>query len=603
MQTVSRLIQTFVPEHYALSLDIHREDRTFDGTVTINGASLHDGPIRVHAKTLVIDEVTIDGKVASYEMDKNDEVELVGKDVKAGNHTIVIGFSGTINDQMHGMYPCYFEHDGVKKELIATQFESHHAREVFPCIDEPSAKATFDVTLTTETGVTVLGNTPVKRQRTEDGKLVTAFERTPRMSSYLLAWVFGELHKKTAKTKRGVEVSVWSTVAQPIQSLDFALEFAAQATDFYEEYFGVEYPLAKCDHVALPDFSSGAMENWGLITYREVALLVDPKTSGVSSKHLVATVVAHELAHQWFGNLVTMKLWDDLWLNESFADFVEHIVVDALHPEWETWLDFTLGRGIAALRRDAIDGVQSVRVAVHHPDEITSLFDAAIVYGKGARLMKMLRSFVGEDAFRRGIGKYFKKFAYQNTEGDDLWEMLSEASGKDVAGFMHTWLTQPGYPLLRVEDDGLSQEQFFIGDHEPSDRLWPILLSPQPRNDLPEIFDKKHMKLTVYPDQRFNTDDTGHFITRYTGDHLHGLLEHVSDFSTIDRLTLLNDQSLLVRGRYESSTVLIDILEHYENETNDAVWGIMTHFGGASHPENPGPGDLFEKLAPIDLGE
>ncbi len=575
MQTVARLIQTFTPTHYNLSLTIEREQRIFNGTVTIEGIS-SGNEIRLHAKDLTIDSTVIDGHSATAIQADNDELVIAQDGLTAGAHIVAIGFSGTITDGMHGLYPCYFDHNGIKKELLATQFESHHAREVFPCIDEPEAKATFDVTLTTEHGITVLGNMPIKQQVVENKKLVTRFETTPRMSSYLLAWVTGELHKKSAVTDRGVKVNVWATVAQPAASLDFAVDIATRTIDFYEDYFGVDYPLAKCDHVALPDFSSGAMENWGLITYREVALLADPKTSGVSSKHFIATVIAHELAHQWFGNLVTMKWWDDLWLNESFADFVEHIAVDALHPEWDTWLDFILSRGIAALRRDAIDGVQSVHVDVRHPDEITTLFDGAIVYGKGARLMKMLRSFVGEDAFRHGLSDYFKKFAYQNTDGDDLWQALSDASGKDVASFMHAWITQPGYPVLQVKTDSLSQTQFFIGEHSPSTKLWPILLSPQPSNNLPVILDEFTVKLPIYPDQRFNIDDTGHFVTRYPSEHLHGLLEHVSDFSTIDRLTLLNDQSLLVRGRYEPSTVLIDLLEHYESETNDAVWSIMS---------------------------
>jgi len=576
MNTVARLITEFVPDNYNLSLHIDRKNRSFTGLVTILGQSLGDGSFRIHAKDLDIKSVSVDGREASFLPGKNDEMTIYRDDMIAGKRIVVISFAGTITDGMHGMYPCYFEHNETAEELIATQFESHHAREVFPCIDEPEAKATFDVTLTTEKHVTVLGNTPIKFQHEEDGQLVTRFQTTPRMSSYLLAWVYGKMHARRGQTKRGVDVSVWATPAQPLESLDFALDIATKTIDFYEEYFGVEYPLAKCDHVALPDFSSGAMENWGLITYREVALLVDPKSSGVSSKHFVASVIAHELAHQWFGNLVTMKWWDNLWLNESFADFVEHIAVDALHPEWDTWLDFILSRGIGALRRDAIDGVQSVQVEVHHPDEISSLFDGAIVYGKGARLMKMLRAFVGEDAFRRGLHDYFKKLAYSNTSGEDLWNCLSKASGKDVASFMNAWITRPGYPILEVSPDGLHQEQFFIGEHEESSKTWPIPLTAEPQNNLPEILEHKTLKIPIYNNQRFNREDTGHFVTRYAPEHLHNLLEHVEDYSTIDRLTLLNDQSLIVRGRYESSTVLIDLLKHYENETNDAVWSIMS---------------------------
>ena len=431
MNSVRRLTPLFTPSHYALSLDIDRTGRSFQGTVTINGEST-DENIILHAKDLNIATATIDGQRADFQATTNDELVLTAPGLSTGAHVVTVGFSGTITDQMHGMYPCYFDHDGQKKELIATQFESHHAREVFPCVDEPEAKATFDVTLTTEQGVTVLGNMPVSSQNEQEGRLVTSFERTPRMSSYLLAWAYGEMHRKTATTKSGVEVNIWATPAQKSESLEFALDIATRTIDFFDEYFGIPYPLPKSDHIALPDFSSGAMENWGLITYREIALLADPKTTSISAKRYIAMVVAHELSHQWFGNLVTMKWWNNLWLNESFANLMEYIAVDALHPEWNIWLDYSSSETIMALRRDALDGVQAVQTEVNHPDEISTLFDGAIVYAKGGRLLRMLQHYIGHEAFQTGLKSYFKKYAYQNTEGDDLWRELSAASGKDI---------------------------------------------------------------------------------------------------------------------------------------------------------------------------
>ena len=275
MQTSRRLTTHFLPEHYDLSLSIHRKDRTFSGTIDITGVARSDGSIWLHAKDLEITDCRVNDKLVDFVSGEDDEIELK-TDTKQNEHVrITIAFEGNITDQMHGMYPCYFQHEGSKKELIATQFESHHAREVFPCIDEPDAKATFDVTLTTEQGITVLGNMPIKAQRSLDNVLVTSFETTPRMSSYLLAWVCGEMHKKSAVTASGVEVNVWATPAQSTESLTFALDIATRTVDFFDDYFGIPYPLPKCDHVALPDFSSGAMENWGLITYREVALLAE----------------------------------------------------------------------------------------------------------------------------------------------------------------------------------------------------------------------------------------------------------------------------------------------------------------------------------------
>ena len=577
MQPVTRLYTQFIPHHYNIHWDLTKakEDRTISGTVTISGEQKSANTIRLHAHELTVKSVSVNNvPVSDFALDAEAD-ELVIPHHTPGQVTLAIEFNVALTDAMHGLYPCYFVHDGVRQELYATQFESHHAREAFPCIDEPEAKATFSVSITHDTRHVALSNMPVATTDARDHATLTTFDITPKMSSYLVAFVVGNIHKKSGKTKRGIEVNIWASPAQHANTFDFALESATQIIDFYEEYFGVDYPLAKCDHVALPDFSSGAMENWGLITYREVCLLADPKTTGPAGKHLIASVIAHELAHQWFGNLVTMEWWDYLWLNESFADFVEHIAIDALHPEWETWLDFILSRGIAALRRDAIEGVQSVQVTVKHPDEISTLFDGAIVYGKGARLMKMLRAFVGEDAFRAGLKEYFTTYAYGNTKGDDLWACLSKASGKDVGAFMNTWITQPGYPVVTVKPEGLSQTQFFIGEHKPSMQTWPVLLGAEPTGDAPEIMYDKELTVAVEPTQRFNSNDNGHFVTQYSPDHLKTLLSDIHSASTIDRLTLLNDQTLLVRGRYESSASLIDLLSFYEGETNDAVWDIM----------------------------
>lgn len=583
MHTVSRLIEQFSPTNYQLSLHLEREARTFNGIVTIHG-TVTPGikTISVHAKELNINSVTLDGKAATWTVGENDELAISHPDITAGDHIVVIDFSGKITDAMHGLYPCYYDHDGVKKELLATQFESHHAREVFPCIDEPEAKATFDVTLTTERDITVLGNMPVRQQDVQNDRLVTTFDTTPRMSTYLLAWVTGELHRKTATTKSGVEVNVWATPAQKPESLDFALDIASRTIDFFDEYFDTKYPLPKSDHIALPDFSSGAMENWGLITYREVALLADPATSSIDSKHYIAEVVAHELSHQWFGNLVTMKWWNNLWLNESFATLMAYIAVDHLHPEWSVWLDFATMESIMALRRDAIDGVQAVQVDVHHPDEISTLFDGAIVYAKGARLLRMLQQYIGHEAFQAGLKQYFAVHAYRNTEADDLWQALSNASGKDISGFMTTWISQSGYPVVSATQTGdqvhLSQQQFFVGPHQPSTKLWPIPLNST-CSEMPEILDSAEQTITRTHDTplRFNVGDTAHFITKYDDILLARLIAEIKagSLQPLDRLQLLNEQTLLARGEIIASANLVGLLDAYKDEEAESVWDII----------------------------
>lgn len=583
MQTVTRLIHTFVPDHYQLSVALDRLGRTFSGTVTVHGASVVGAEnIMLHAKDLVIHSATFDGKQAEFNLD-DQELTITHPDITEGDHTVVVGFSGEITDGMHGLYPCYYEHDGVKKELLATQFESHHAREAFPCIDEPEAKATFDVTLTTEEGVVVLGNMPVKDQRIENRQLVTQFETSPRMSSYLLAWVVGELQKKSAKTKSGVEVNIYATPAQEPASLDFALDIATRGIEFFDEYFDIPYPLPKSDHVALPDFSSGAMENWGLITYREIALLTDPKTGSLQTRQQAALTITHELSHQWFGNLVTMKWWNDLWLNESFANMMEYVCVDALEPDWHIWLDQATYEVVQALRRDSLDGVQAIRTEVHHPDEIATIFDPSIVYAKGGRLLRMLQTYIGDTTLQSGLKNYFKKYAYQNTEANDLWECLSEASGQDIGLLMNTWISQSGYPVVNITETGgqgnelhLVQEQFFIGPHQPSEKLWPIPLGASEQN-LPALFTDKEITVTRSSPAPLvmNHESTAHYITNYSSTLLAELIAALPNLSEIDRLKLLNEQVLLAQANLISSATLIPLLQQYKDESVEAVWDIM----------------------------
>ena len=577
MTKVPRLLDTFTPNHYNLTLDLTRaEEKEFSGTVIIFGESTSES-ILLHSKGLTIQSATIDNQPADVSFGEFDELKLSQTNLENGNHTIHINFSGNITDAMHGLYPCYFTHDGVKKQLFATQFESHHAREVFPCVDEPAAKAEYDLTLITQTGITVLGNMPVKSEEENDDSLTTTFEKTPRMSSYLLAFVIGELHKKTARTKSGVEVNVWATPAQNENTLDFALDIATRSIDFYDEYFGVKYPLPKSDHVALPDFSSGAMENWGLITYRESCLLADPELTPEYSRRFIATVIAHELSHQWFGNLVTMNWWNDLWLNESFANMMEYVAIDALHPEWRMWEDFATNEVTAALRRDSLDGVQSVQADVNHPDEISTLFDPAIVYAKGGRLLVMVRKLIGEEAFRAGLKSYFEKFAYKNTVGNDLWQELESASGQPIVNLMNAWISQPGLPVVSVSNSHdaaiLSQERFFIGEHQPSDALWPIPLFANQPLDV-KILNQKETTVSIEKPLQLNCGLSAHFITKYDESTREYLLKNITELPTLDKICILQDATILARAGFENSASLLPLALSLKTETNEKVFGM-----------------------------
>lgn len=580
MNSVPRLFDSFQPTNYALDLTIDRLGRSFTGTVSITGVTTRVGGLSLHAKDLRISRVTIDDAAAAFSLEDFDEIRITQDSLEAGEHVVTVEYGGKITDTMNGIYPCYYEHNGEKKELIATQFESHYAREAFPCVDEPEAKATFDVTLRTETGVTVLGNMPIARQDTVNNALVTSFETSPRMSTYLLAWVVGELQRKTATTKGGVEVAVWSTLAHPADSLDFGLDIAVRTIDFFDSYFGVPYPLPKSDHVALPDFASGAMENWGLITYRESALLVDDSTS-LHDARQAATIIAHELSHQWFGNLVTMKWWNDLWLNESFANMMEYVAIDALHPEWNIWLDNAALEVPQAIQRDALDGVQPIRCNVTHPDEISTLFDPSIVYAKGGRLLRMLQAHIGDEALQKGLSHYFTTHKYGNTTAEDLWTSLSDASGLDVGSFMTAWITQPGFPVVHAEAQGdtisLQQEQFFTGEHQTSTRIWPIPLHGS-NPDIPTLLEEKEATVPYSSPQKallLNQGGSAHFIPHYKGSLSSSLYDALPTLDAVDRLHVLYNTIILAKSGTHSSAEILRTLKGYIYEREEPIWSIV----------------------------
>lgn len=585
METVEQFIEKFIPENYNIFLDINRSEKTFVGNVAISGEAL-DNHISLHQKNLRIDSVKLDNQELSYRLDDANEALHIDLP-ETGTMTLILEFAGKITDNMTGIYPSYYTVEGRKKEVISTQFESHFAREAFPSIDEPEAKATFDLSIKfdQEENEIVLSNMPEINQDLRKETGVWTFKTTPRMSSYLLAFAIGDLQGKTAKTQNGTEVGIFSTKAHPLSSLDFSLDIAVRIIEFYESYYGVKYPIPLSYHVALPDFSAGAMENWGLVTYREVYLLVDENSTALSRQQ-VALVVAHELAHQWFGNLVTMKWWDDLWLNESFANMMEYVSLDAIEPSWNIFEDFQTTGVPLALQRDATDGVQSVHVTVNHPDEINTLFDPAIVYAKGSRLMHMLRRWLGDKDFASGLNRYFETFQYGNTVGRDLWKALSDASGKNVANFMDAWLEQPGYPVVTacVENDTLilTQKQFFIGEHEDKGRIWQIPLNSN-WEGIPDLLTTERLEIPNFSQLatvnksafRLNTENTAHYITNYEGILLDDVMANLHDLDKTSKLQLIQDRRLLAESGQISYAELIPLLLKLKDETSHMVVTAM----------------------------
>lgn len=547
---MERLIKYFVPEKYVLDIDINKHAKTIGGTVTVIGVPKAEN-VKFHAVGLSVDWAKINGKKAEFEL--ADGVLTVLKAPK-GDVTIEIGYHGSLNENMQGAYLSTYKYENKAEMIVATQFESHYAREAFPCIDEPGAKAVFELSIAVpeqdaKAGDMIIANTPEKRRevveeaRSDVPMVKVVFEPTPRMSTYLLAWVIGRFHGKTIKNRHGVEITTYATLAQDLASVDYANKVAARSLEFYDDNFGIPYPLAKLDQVALPDFEAGAMENWGLVTYRESMLLAG-KAATLGTKKSVALTVAHELSHQWFGDLVTMEWWDDLWLNESFASIMEYYAVDHIYPEYKIFEGFFTGDCFAALNRDAYTDVQSVHQDVKSPEEIATLFDGAIVYSKGAHLMLMLIRMMGWDEFCKGIKGYFEKYKYKNTVGDDLWKALAPYAEFSPEKLMHAFIDRPGYPVIT---DG--EQKRFLLDGPMTKEEWP----------LPNITE----------------DMGGHYVLNLTDEEFAERLDKFEKLGLEEKLRLLIDRSLVCRTDLAPAASLVPLVKKFEDENTAAVWNIV----------------------------
>ncbi|MBR3230754.1 M1 family metallopeptidase [Candidatus Saccharibacteria bacterium] len=540
---------------------------TIGGVVTVLGEAKAE-TVKFHAVDLEIVDVLVNGEKAKFKIEDGVLVILA---VSLGEAEITIYYDGRLSNNMNGAYLSTYEYKGKTETIVATQFESHYARMAFPCIDEPAAKAVFELTISVpeESEDIILSNTPIAEERAAvAGFKATAFESTPRMSTYLLAWVIGKFHGKSVTNAHGTKITTYAALNQDLDAVDFANEIAAKSLEFYDDNFGEAYPLKKLDQVALPDFEVGAMENWGLVTYREVALLVS-RDATLGAKKAVALTVAHELAHQWFGDLVTMAWWDDLWLNESFASVMEYYTVDAIHPEYKIFEGFFTGDCCAALNRDAYKDVQSVHQEVSDSAEIESLFDSAIVYAKGARLMLMLMRLTGWENFCQGVAKYFDRFKYQNAVGDDLWECLRPYADFDPKKLMHAFIDQPGYPVitnLGGDFKEFSQKRFLLdGPMELSD--WP----------LPEITE----------------DMSGHYVLNLTDDEFKARLANFENLGLEEKLRLLIDRDLITRSGLGKAATLVPLAQKFKNESSPAVWNkiatlianLKTYFDDESEGE------------------
>lgn len=569
-----RLPDSVKPKHYALTLEPDLDAGTYTGSVSI------DLDIKKPTETIALNAVGLDLKSdASIAIDEKSERATLtfGKPFKPGPARIQIEFKGKLSAHMRGLYRSqYAGPDGKPRVMATTQFEAASARRAFPCFDEPALKATFDVELVVPKDRIAISNTAPVSEKV-DGKKRVKFARTPVMSTYLLAFIVGEFDSIEAQSKDGTLVRVLTTPGRSALGR-FALETAVRGLDFFGGYYAIPYreAIAKVDLIAVPDFEAGAMENWGAITFREVALFIDPEKSSVPAKRRVAEVVLHELAHQWFGNLVTMQWWNELWLNESFATFMAFKAADALFPEWNVWEEYLAQTTSGGKSLDSLRSSHPVEVPVKDPGEVDQIFDA-ISYNKGGSLLRMLETTIGADPFRDGIRRYLTKHRYGNASTRDLWNALSEGTKWDVAAMMAGWTGQTGYPVVVASRKRLRQERFLLEGRSDDPTLWTIPISALDADG--KIFSLRLDQREADVDAKWtklNAGQAGFYLVHYDAD----TRPKPAGLSTADRYGLIEDATSLMRAGYLSVSEYLRLVGSYGSEENYNVWAQLA--GGLS---------------------
>jgi len=474
------------PNKYRLTLQPDLSTFTFKGEQTVDIEIVEPtARIVLNAAELEITGVTLrrnGSETSTHSVSLDGDAETVtldfGRTLSPGRAQLEMEFTGILNDRLVGFYRSeYQDAEGQTRYLATTQFEATDARRAFPCWDEPDFKASFGVTLLVPEDLMAVSNgAEIEREPLDDGRVAVTFADTIVMSTYLVAFVVGPFEATAATDVNGVPLRIVAPKGK-LHLTGYALECSRFCLDYLATYYGIPYPADKVDMVAIPDFAFGAMENLGCITYRESLLLVDDEIATSAEKMRILDVIGHELAHMWFGDLVTMKWWNGIWLNEAFATFMEMKTVDAFRPEWKRWLEFAAAERPWAFKTDELAGTRPVEFEVRSPAQAEGMFDG-ITYGKGSAVLRMMEQYVGEEPFRAGVESYLRRHAYDNTETSDLWEALDGSSGRPVGEIMDTWILQGGYPQLtvRVEDDGVSLEQGrFLLIPDPADtRTWKV---------------------------------------------------------------------------------------------------------------------------------
>jgi puromycin-sensitive aminopeptidase len=604
------------PSHYDVTLTPDMSTFNFNGhAIIIMNAAAPCNVVTFNSVDLTYESGTISGgglaapfefagaAVILDEVNMRASVHLPGATGVVGDFTLTLRYRGEINDQLRGFYRSRYTdtRTGAVKYLGTTQLEAVDARRALPCWDEPAVKATFDLTLIVPEGQTALSNMPEKsRAAAADGRVAVAFERTPIMSTYLLAWCIGDLdvvERTIPKTRGGSTLVRFFTVPGKAADAHFGLDIACRVLPLYERFFGSDYLLPKCDLIAVPDFAQGAMENWGLITFRET-VLIDAQAAA-KTREWVALVVAHELAHQWFGNLVTMQWWSELWLNESFATWMEYWAVDQLYPEWHVFEQFVFDENARGFDLDALESSHPVEVHVVNAEEIDGIFDA-ISYSKGGAVLRMVEQFIGAEPFRAGLEAYLNEFAFGNAQTRDLWRHLGKAAKMDLLAVLESWIFKQGYPYLKVTKRGnelqVEQRRFLVranavaapGDNQT---VWQVPLAVR----IEGIAKNKQHLLTQRIDTiavpgaatwvKVNADQTAFVRVLYDTPLLNALKAPIAakHLPPLDRFGIISDLAAFGPAGLTPAATTLAFALSYVGETDTTVWCAVAAFASAIH--------------------
>lgn len=590
-----RLPRHVTPSHYDIRLDLDFDTLTFEGVVSIDvGVSEPTEEIVLNTADLEISEVELtgsQGEVAISGIDHDEEFERATfklvEAIRPGSYSLRLAYRGIINDQLKGLYQSTYRDGDGNEHLIATsQCQSTDARRIIPCWDEPDFKATFQTTMVVPEGLEAYSNAAeLERTNVGEGRVEFRFAPTMKMSSYLLAFIAGPFEATEPRVVRGTPMRIIVPKGN-LHLTDVAMENAVFCFEYLSDYYGIPYPGDKLDHVAIPDFAAGAMENVGLITYRDAYLIIDEPKASQSELESSLDVIGHEIAHQWFGNLVTLAWWEGAWLNEAFASFMELKATDAKKPEWKRWLAFANLEVPWAMGTDQLVTTRPIEYEVNAPSEVDEMFDA-ITYGKGSAVLRMIEMFIEEDRFRIGVGNYLSKHQYGNTVTPDLWEALDGVCVWPVSDIMETWVYQRGFPQIDVGriEGGLqvSQRRYLAIPDDTDTTVWQVPL--QLRGSVNgEAFYRKVLldsdEDTVSLDGNLdwvvaNAGGHGFYRTSYSTELFEDLFKHLDELDDIERFALVSDTLAFVRNGQIPASKFLDLAGRFADEEEHAIWSVI----------------------------